>query len=106
MSLKEEVVLIDGSDTTIDDCTRLWISIVICVGGLRGVESGMMPLATNNNTQLGAILTLGGVKLSERRSNFWNFVVNDDRELALKRGYIRRSRLRKYHRLTSDTPSR
>ncbi len=89
MGLEEEVVLIDGGDTTIDNCTRLRISVVICVGGLRGVESGMMPLATNNDTQLGAVLTLGGVKLPERRSNFWNFVINDDRELALKGGYIR-----------------
>jgi hypothetical protein len=85
MSLEEEIVLIDGGDTTIDNCTRLWISVVICVGGLRGVESGMMPLATNNNSQLGAILTLDGVKLLERRSNLWNFVINDDSELALRR---------------------
>ena len=92
MSLEEEVVLVDGGDTTIDNCTRLWISVVICVGGLRGVESGMMPLATNNNSQLGAILTLGGIKLPERRSNFWDLVINDDRELALKGGYIRWSR--------------
>lgn len=92
MSLEEEVVFIDGGDTTIDYCTRLWISVVICVGGFRGVESGMVPLATNNNTELGAILTLGGVKLPKRRSNFWNFVPNDDRKLALRGGDIRWSR--------------
>jgi hypothetical protein len=50
MSLEEEIVLIDSGDPTIDNCTRLWISVVIRVGGLRGVESGMMPLATNNNS--------------------------------------------------------
>lgn len=91
MSLEKEVKLIDGGYTTIDDCTRLWISVVVSIGGLCWVESCMVPLATNDNSQLWAILTLGGVKLLERRSNFWNFVINDDRELALN-SYIRRSR--------------
>ncbi len=55
MSLEEEVIIVDGGYTTIDNCTRLWISVVICVGGLCRVESCMMPLATNDNSQLGAI---------------------------------------------------
>jgi hypothetical protein len=92
MSLEEEVILIDGGDTTINNCTRFWISIVISIGDLCWVESCMVPLATNNNGQLRAILTLGGVKLLERRSNFRNFVIDNDGELALNGGYIRLSR--------------
>ena len=47
----------------------------------------MVPLATNNNCQLGTIRGLSGVKLLERRSDFWNFLFNNDRELALNGGH-------------------
>lgn len=78
MSLEKEVKLIDGGYTTIDNCTRPWISVVISIGGFCWVEPCMVPLATNNNSQLGAILTLGSVKFLEGRSNFRDLVINDD----------------------------
>jgi hypothetical protein len=95
MSLEKKVKLIDGGNTTIDNCTRLWIPVVICIGGLCGVESRMMSLATNNNGQLGAILSLCGVKFFERCTNFRNFVINDDGELALNGDYIKMEQTKK-----------
>jgi hypothetical protein len=65
MGLEEKVVFVDSSDTAIDNCTRFWISVVVCVYGLCGIKSSMVPLATNNNCQLGTIKALGRVKLLE-----------------------------------------
>lgn len=65
MGLEEKVVLVDSSDTAIDNCTRFWISVVVCIYGFCGIKSGMVPLATNNNRQLGTIKALGSVKLLE-----------------------------------------
>ena len=91
MSLEEKVVFIDSSDTTVNDCARFGVPVMICTGGFRGIEPGVVPLATNNHRQFWAIRTLRRIKFPEGCSNLGNFVVNDNGELTLNRRRIRRS---------------
>jgi len=41
-TLEEEIEVINGGDTTINDCSRARVSILICICPLGGIESGMV----------------------------------------------------------------
>ena len=41
-TLEEEIEVINGGDTTINDCPRARVSILICISLLGGIESGIM----------------------------------------------------------------
>ena len=89
MSLEEKVILIDSSDTAVNDRARFRIPIMICAGWFRGIKPGVMSLATNDDGQLWTIRTLGRIKLPEGCPNLGNFVVDDNGELTLNRYRIR-----------------
>jgi hypothetical protein len=89
MSLEEKVVLIDSSDTAVNDRARFGIPVMICAGGFRWIKPGVMPLATNDDGQLWAVRTLRRIKLPEGCPNFGNFVLDDNGELTLNRHRIR-----------------
>jgi hypothetical protein len=91
MSLEEKVVFVNGGNTPIDNCSRFGIPVVISMGSLCGIKSRVVSLSTDDNSQFGAILALGGVKLPERCSDFGDFILNDSGELALKGVHVRRS---------------
>ena len=90
VSLEKKVILIDSSDTAVNDRARFRIPIVICAVGFRGIKPGVMSLATNDDGQLWTIRTLGRIKLPEGCPNLGNFVLDDNGELTLNRCRIRR----------------
>jgi hypothetical protein len=90
MSLEEKVVLIDSSDTAVNDRARFRIPVMICAGRFCGIKPGVMSLATNDDGQLWTIRTLGRIKLPEGCPNLGNFVLDDNGELTLNRCRIKR----------------
>ena len=91
MSLEEKVVLVDSSDTTVNDRAWFGVPVMICTGGFRGIKPGVMPLATNDDGQLWAIGPLRRIKFPEGCPNLGYFVLDDNGELTLHRRFIKRS---------------
>ena len=89
MSLEEKVVLVNGSDTAVNDRARFGVPIMVCADGFRGIKPGVMSLATNDDGQLRAIRTLGRIELPEGCPYLGNFIVDDNGELTLNRRRIR-----------------
>jgi hypothetical protein len=81
--LKEEVEVIYCRDPTVNYCSRLWVAIICSILPFGGIKSGMMPLAANHNSQLGAIRLLWLIEGTESFHYFWKLFQPDDIELPL-----------------------
>lgn len=78
--MQKEIKLVHRGHTTIDNSPRLGIAILGRVGNLRGEETSVVSLATDDDRELWVIIG----KFPESGLDGWHFLGDDNRELALQ----------------------
>lgn len=104
LALKEEIEIIDGGNTTVNDSARTGVSISSGTVFLSGVKARMVPFATDDDREFGPVLCSGCTEALEGFHNRGHLLDSDDVELTLKKAEIVEGNGDTSH--TSETPSR
>lgn len=82
LTLQEEIKVIYGGNSPINNSPRSRVSIPICRRFLSGIESSVMALSTDDDSQFGHIGSLCSVESLERSFHRRELLADDDLELT------------------------
>ena len=82
MRLQVEVVFVDGRRAAVDDGARLGVPVLRGMLGVHGEEARVVPLAADNDCQLGIVRAARGDP-PERLPHLGHLLSDDDGKLAL-----------------------